>query len=222
VQLRSGLVLNSTEGESPTVQPGGSCAAYRSEQVFLTAAHCLRSGETPYVWIPGNDPKPVRRFAKHDTADLAVLHVPEARIHGGTYTGIAQAIVEGGDYIGFGYPVEGAPNDKPVGRVLRGYFQRQMPYTSIDGSNYFALEMSAPAPGGSSGTILAYAQDPERAAAIVAVNHDSWMTVERIEEIEENGRVDRVEVRRVISYGIAVALHGYETWINEVVEEMTS
>lgn len=223
-QLRTGLVLNVESGADPRVLPGGSCAAYRFKNVFLTAAHCIWEGWTPYVQVmgPSRAAAPVAGFAVHESADLAVLFAPEAMIHGSPFVGVASMLYEGGGYRGFGYPVEGAPNDHPVGRTLRGYVQREMPYQAADGRSYFALEMSAPAPGGASGTVLAYDDEPDRAAAVVAVNHDSWMTVERLEELEEGGRSTRVEVRRVLSFGIAVALYGREGWLDEVITDLTS
>lgn len=220
MQLRAGLLLYATTDAEPLVTPAGSCAAYRSPQTFLTAAHCLREDRSSHIYVPGHDPTPVTRSEVHETADLAVLHAPQAGIYGEPFTGIAESLVEGGDYTGFGFPVEGAPTDAPVGRVLRGYFQRYMPYTSNDGRRYFAAEMSAPAPGGSSGSVLVLSNAPDRAAAVVARNHDSWMTVERIEELESGGRVNRVEVRKVITYGIAVVLHSHREWIDEMVDSM--
>ena len=172
------------------------------------------------MWVPGYPARWVKQFAIHEDADVAVLYAPEASTTGQVFAAIDDELLEGGEYIGFGYPVEGAPDDRPVGRVLRGYFQRYMPYESSDGRSYFAAELSAPAPGGSSGTVLAYAHAPDQAVAIVTRNHDSWMTVERLEEMTVEGHTDRVEVRRVITYGVAAVLPRIRDWVDAIVDEM--
>ena len=73
--------------------------------------------------------------------------------------------------------------------------------------------MSIPAPGGFSGGPIAWAGDPSRPVGIVTTNHDSWMTVDRFEEVEKDGKIYREEIRRVVSYGLAAVIVGLTEWI---------
>lgn len=79
-----------------------------------------------------------------------------------TYQPPPDGLVDGGTFIGFGYPVEGSDGAMPVGRLFRGHFQRYFGYTPPGATEpYFAGEMSIPAPAGFSGGPLAYESQPQ-------------------------------------------------------------
>jgi len=120
-------------------------------------------------------------------------------------------LVDGGAFIGFGYPIEGSESAEPVGRLFKGHFQRHFGYEPPDGTgSYFAGELSIPAPAGFSGGPLAYVCPATAARGVVAANHDVWVTLDRFEAVERDGIVHRDEIRRVGSDGIAARLSGTE------------
>jgi hypothetical protein len=191
---------------------GGSCAGYVHHHTFITAAHCVPEGLEVFVDMPTEPaPRRVERIERHPTADLAVLIAERLDSDDQTFPLLYQpppkGLIDGGTFIGFGYPVEGSGGPMPVGRLFRGHFQRYFGYTPPGAKeSYFAGEMSIPAPAGFSGGPLAYDSQPQSLVAIVTTNHDSWAVVDRIEEVEKDGLRYREEVRRVISYGIAAIL----------------
>ncbi|QJY51167.1 hypothetical protein [Pseudonocardia broussonetiae] len=75
--------------------------------------------------------------------------------------------------------------------------------------------MSCPAPAGLSGSVVAYTHRPDVAVAVVTANHDSYILLDRVEEIERDGSVSRDSTSRVISYGIAASLSNTENWLDE-------
>ena len=114
-----------------------------------------------------------------------------------------QTLVDGGDFISFGYPSE--EGERAVPRFFKGHFQRHFGYSDPSGRTYFAGEMSIPAPAGLSGGPLSRPQTPDKICAIVTTNHDSYLVIDSYEEEERDGDVSRGQIRRVVSYGIAAA-----------------
>jgi hypothetical protein len=60
----------------------------------------------------------------------------------------ATSTQDGGDFACFGYPAEGGAENRPTGRIIKGYIQRFFNYSDRENRKYFALEMSCPAPQG--------------------------------------------------------------------------
>ncbi|MDN5747368.1 MAG: hypothetical protein L0H64_02385 [Pseudonocardia sp.] len=131
-------------------------------------------------------------------------------------------LIDGGDFVCFGYPAEGGLDNRPTGRTIRGYCQRWFSYLDSAGRRYFALEMSCPAPAGLSGSVVAYAQRPDVAVGVVTANHDSYVLLDRVEEVQRDGSVYRDSTSRVISYGIAASLSNTENWLDEHLSSLSA
>jgi hypothetical protein len=162
----------------------------------------------------------IRRIVLHPTSDIAILCTDPVPSDDGlsiqVYQDIDDELIDGGDFIGFGYPMEGSDYALPVGRLFKGHFQRTFGYDPPSGgSRYLAGEMNIPAPAGSSGGPIAWSHRPDRLVATVTTNHDSYALLDRLEEVEKNGVVYREQISRVVSYGIAAMLVGMKEWINE-------
>jgi hypothetical protein len=217
VSFAAGLVTRARPGG---IDITGSCAAYTSTDIAVTAAHCVpEHPDRYYVLFPGTrEPREPIHIERHPTADLALLRLPPTESHAPPdqfYLPPPDSLEEGGDFYGAGFPVEGTTDGLPVPRTFKGHFQRYFGYEAPDGRNYFAGEMSIPAPAGLSGGGLTYTRAARHLAAIVTTNHDSWVTLDRTEEVERDGVKYRDEVRRVVSYGIAAMAHPHEDWLAE-------
>lgn len=212
------VILRSPEGK---VEFGGSCGMFMSRDTVLTAAHCVPEGFDAWVRVAGEQSvRQVVRRVVHDTADLAVLHLapnPEEQLPDGYFL-MPGGLIESGDFVGLGFPAEGAPDGRPVARTVKGHFQRMFGYQPPgQATNYFAFEMSVPAPGGLSGTVLAYQENPQVAVAVVTGNIESSVVVDRFEEIRDGHEVYSSKIERVVAYGVAAALHGHRAWLEEAV-----
>lgn len=207
----------------------GSCAAFTSREVFLTAAHCAPPDEDLEVTalIEGGTARTVIDRAYHPTSDLALLRTEPhtepgltAALSNQIYRRYSAAVLEdGGQFICAGFPGElpsptGVINH-PISRVIRGHFQRWFRYTDPGGRSYFAFELSCPAPAGLSGSVIAYTNAPDVAVAVVTANHDAYTLIDRLEDVDRDGRTVREQINRVVSYGIAAGLHGQEAWLDE-------
>lgn len=205
--------------KSGHVALAGSAAVYRDRDTLLTAAHCIPEGMRIFARLPSSESRPraAVHVERHPTADLALVKLDPRttdQMVAQVYLGPTDMVIEGGDFHGVGYPAEGGA-DGAVGRYFKGHFQRRFVFDAMKPYSYLAAEMSIPAPAGTSGCGLAYAQAPQELAAIVTTNHDSYAVVDQFEEIEADGKTTRGEIRRVVSYGIAVMLLGMDDWLNE-------
>jgi hypothetical protein len=199
----------------------GTGAMYVRPYVILTAAHCVPDvpGAKFAFWSPvDNSTHEVEKVVRHPRIDLAVLVLPRSvePPPTGVYTAISQSLIDGGDFLAFGYPAE-ENTTKP--RIFKGHFQRFFGYQSTDGRAYFAAELSIPAPAGLSGGPVSNAHQPQFLNAIVTANHDSSVVIDSFEEHEQDGTVTRGKITRVVSYGIAAMLVGetVQSWINTAV-----
>ncbi|WP_426624485.1 S1 family peptidase [Leifsonia sp. McL0607] len=200
----------------------GSCAIFQQRHILLTAAHCIPDDTALELVavLPGDvGARRIREVVLHPAADLAVAFLepqdPEP-LAPQVFTDVDSTLTEGGDFYAFGYPVEGT--GKPVGRFFKGHFQRYFEYEDSSGRNYFAGELSIPAPGGLSGGPVSAAHSPNRLAAIVTANVESYVIVDSVSEVDDDGKQYREESRRVISYGIAAMLTGHGPWIRSVID----
>jgi Trypsin-like peptidase domain len=219
----AGLVYGA---DATTAQVLGTCAAYRSRDAWITAAHCIPDeGEVrvhPAVG-PGQDERSYAQPAtvvRHETIDLAILLLepsPPSDYDDLAYKGVAGQLIDGGDFMGVGFPVEGVQN-APVPRMFKGHFMRYFAYEApAGGYKYLAAEMSIPAPPGLSGGALSLPSEPEQVFAIVTTNVDSEVVLDRTEEVERDGTTYRDSIVRHISYGIAAMLIGQiGDWLDDV------
>lgn len=218
----------------------GSCFAYMSPRIFLSAAHCVMAsrGLQIGVFVPnaqGLTITAAEEVIVHPEADLAIVRivdapppdplfqVPEHEV--GPFRGNLAAAVPGTDYVAYGYPedvFDRAPRRRGravVARTFKGHFQRFLLHRSHLGYAYEAGELSTPCPAGLSGGPLYPADHPGLLFGMVTENLESYTTLEEVEELTKAGEVVRVESRRVITYGIALMLDDVHTWIHERLRE---
>lgn len=199
----------------------GTGAMYDRPYVILTAAHCVP--DVADVRFAFRSPmegfgRVVEQVIRHPTIDLAALVIAkDTKAHpNGVYNEISHTLVDGGDFIAFGYPAE---EDTQVPRLFKGHYQRHFDYQAPDGRTYLAAELSAPAPAGLSGGPVSNAYRPQVLDGIVTANHDSSLVIDSYEEEERNGTKSRGKITRVVSYGIAAMLVSADVqeWIHTVV-----
>jgi hypothetical protein len=225
-----------------TAEPGGkvskfvgSCGAFLQRDIFLTAAHCAPANHDLVILtgLNSSDAQTVTNRVYHPTYDLALLRatktmpivipgVTEDALAINTFQEPSFLFIEGGDFMCFGFPAEGSPDNVPTGRTIRGHIQRWFPYTDQQDRSYLAIEMSCPAPQGLSGSLISYVQDPRKVIGVVTGNLDSYAIVDSISDVDDNGRLYREETRRLISYGIAASLGGQQEWLTESVRTLES
>jgi hypothetical protein len=223
LELATGLVLVGAAQAQPI--PIGSCFAFRKRDVLLTAAHCVPAGFEVHVWFNSPTRKRLERATvnRHPTADLAVLQIEapkEEPFFAKHVLGPAKHEVRlGGDFLAFGYPVDG-PSDlsedgqRPTARLFKGHFQRYFSHTSHTGHNYWAGEMSVPAPTGLSGGPVVWRENPSAVCGVVTTNLETHAILDHVEEVQEDGRTIRMEARRVVHYGLALMLLGnLDPWL---------
>lgn len=197
----------------------GTCACYQRRDVLLTAAHCVPDEvQDLAVVLPGDgSARGVLSVVRHPTSDLAVLFAERRRpesMAAQVFAGVDETLVEGGDFLAFGYPVEGV--QVPVGRLFKGHYQRHMSHTDSAGRGYFAGELSVAAPAGLSGGPVARPHTPNLISSVVTTNVESYAVLDYVEEVERDGRSLRLEARRVVAYGIAAMLMSAKDWLSAV------
>jgi hypothetical protein len=202
----------------------GTSAAYNSRHSYVTAAHCVPDGCNVAVHTTkgsgGSLIRPARTIFRHTETDIAIVLLDPAEddstsLDHCVYIRARDRLIDAGDFVGHGYPVEGAQS--PVARTFKGHFQRYFGYEPPGGgTSYFAGEMSIPAPPGFSGGPLAYTDMPQGLVAVVTTNVDSEIIIDRYEEVEHDGVIHREQVSRIISYGIAAMTAGsIREWLDE-------
>jgi hypothetical protein len=212
----TGIVIYKV-GDQPAVV-GGSCGAYLARHIYVTASHCIpEQADAAFVSMPGEPGRRIIGIDRHETADIAVLvgeRFDDEPMSSQVYlrTGLND-LPFGGDFVTFGYP-DGAPESNPVGRLMKGHFQRYFGYSPVRGGSYFAGEMSIPAPAGMSGAPVCWAMRPQELIGVVTTNHDSYTIIDSIAEVDSNGKSYKETNRRMVSYGIAAMLSGLEEWLD--------
>jgi len=218
--MSAGLVFTLDAAGRPTYS--GTCACYRARHLLVTAAHCVPEDAAAYAVLLPSDPgegrtlRPVVSVTRSETSDIALLQTPPRDTEdfpGQVFRSVPNELVEGGDFIAFGYPVEGA-GGQPTGRLFKGHHQRYFGYDDSAGRSYFAAEMSIPAPAGLSGGPIVPAHQTDQLLGVVTTNVESYVVLDSFEEVEEGGRTLRVESRRVVNYGIAALLSGHRDWLD--------
>jgi len=205
----------------------GSCTAFRHPHVALTAAHCVAGLENGLsLRFPGRGQQSYRvtEVVQHESADIAILWTtPTSNHHADwAFQHITEDIKLGDPFIAYGFPDE-QPSLVPIPegfehRLFRGHYQRYFDYQApMAKYRYFAGEMSIAAPAGLSGGPVLLPNDYSTLTGIVTTNFDSYTTIDSVEEIIDEGKQHKHEIRRVISYGIALILDYADVlhWLNE-------
>jgi hypothetical protein len=216
LQLAASIVLLVRDGE---VSVGGTCFAFRERHNFLTAEHCVPEGAQAIVLQePNRVQRPALAIERNPGHDVALIRTAPLEDEIGAnqiLDSIPENMVDGGDFMTYGYPVdEGAGG--LVGRLLKGHFQRYFGYKNTRGNTYFAGEMSIATPAGHSGGPVVRASSPQSLEGVVTTNHDSYVVLDQIEEVEEDGKTLRVESRRIVTYGIAAMATSLKPWLTEI------
>jgi len=199
----------------------GSAACFRNRETALSAAHCVPQGsEDGLFLILNGTPYPMTEVVRHEKSDVAVLKAEVAEedefLRHHTFDGVASGLIEGGDFNAYGYLSEGPmTGPKLVGRFLKGNFQRYFGYKSPQGHDYFAGELSVPAPSGLSGGPVVHPHNSKALAGIVTSNVESYAVLDQVEEVQEDGKTRTLESRRVLSYGLCAMLSGLTEWLDE-------
>jgi Trypsin-like peptidase domain len=203
----------------------GTCFAYREPWFFLTAAHCIEgfAAEDLGVDAPGKSGTghPIREVNVLDGVDLAVLRAPDRGAWMSSvdpYRDIQHEYEIAQDFVSFGFPAETVETraNQPVAQIFKGHFvQLLLQFADPWGRSYVASEMSIPAPEGLSGAPVYSPAQPYVVTAMVTGEKSTFTIPERVEEEAGPGQVRVTEVRRQISYGVALMLHPYAAWIEE-------
>lgn len=236
--MSSGMIFALIDDVEPrSIEYSGSCGALSQRDIVLTASHCVPEGRNLVVVFPsdGARPRAVRRYIRHPSSDIALLltDLPEPRAKGEpeflaeqVFTFEELILHEGADYACYGFPAGSSPDDtpdvpnRPTGRTIKGNIQRWFSYSDPERRNYFALELSSPAPAGLSGSVLTYAHAPRVPVGVVTANFDSYVLIDRVDEISRDGVTVQGRTERVVSYGVAASLAGKQQWLTESLEQL--
>ncbi len=50
--------------------------------------------------------------------------------------------------------------------------------------------------------------------ALVTANLETYAVTDSIDEVDDNGKVLRVESRKIVSFGLSLMLQGVDEWLN--------
>ena len=209
----------------------GTCFAFRWQNRYITAAHCLQGIPDDEIAIESG---PARGFEstvgpihRHPTADVAVIEssgIAPADAPIDPFQQIGNREGLGEEFYAFGYPVDvlGPDSTVPTPRLFKGYFQRFLPpyKTAYSGYTYSAAELSFACPGGLSGGPIFRTMDFSAVLGVATENLQSTTTLDAVEELSIGGAPQRrTEYRQVISYGTALMLADVADWIDEHVPQ---
>jgi hypothetical protein len=202
---------------------GGTCFAFKSGRIFLTAKHNLCGTQADDLGVAlflkqdlsGDEGLDVKEIHEHPAADLAVIVLkPYGFQVFDPFQGFAGRASLGDAVRCFGFPSDSTPTGQGlVPRMLRGFVQRQLEFNSHKGYCYDALELSLPAPAGMSGAPVSPESQQSHIVGLVAENMDSSTLLHQVTEVQTDGSRLTERVERVVTYGIAVELIHYDDWI---------
>jgi hypothetical protein len=205
----------------------GSCFAFRSKRVYLTAAHCVGDLAAHEVLVHGiHAPLESQRAAqlvRHPSADIVAVILQSGMESAEPFERLPAGYALGEDFYahGFSEDVLGDSSTVPVPRAFKGYFQRFMDHTSFMGYRYSAAELSIGCPAGLSGGPLFSTEHVSAGFAygIVTENVQSHTVLESWEEVERDGSRTVYRNQSVINYGVALLLTDLKDWLSEVAPE---
>jgi hypothetical protein len=205
----------------------GSCFAYSSPHIFLTATHCIRdrTSSALRVWglTEGTEDKLIKRVINHPTADLAVLITDPSD---SDFMPYRQGIeVEPGDEVhAYGFHEDTTDHGiEPLDRHFHGVVQRLFIWDIQRPYSYDAIELSFGAPPGlSGGPLYKTFLNPKTGTThcilvgMVTGNREASIHLETITEVQ-NGNKHYVErIHSVTNYGIALNLAAYTKWLTKI------
>lgn len=217
----TGLLTLRSEGG--TLEPLGTCFAFRHRCCLLTAAHCLPSSSrgVGVVFGGAKAPRPAIAIEKHPTVDLALVRLaPHANDSSLVFTGVDTHSV-GEEICALGFPVnDPGEQDLTTPRFFRGYTHRTMRFTSqLTRQTYLAGELSFSPPRGLSGAAVYRHHRFPLVQGLVTEHHESYAETTPHEEQRTivNNIETRIIYRRVVGFGIALLLTEVADWLHEVV-----
>lgn len=203
----------------------GSCFLFVSDDVCLTAAHCLPDDPNDLlVAFPMLDRNAtVKTIHRHWTADVALLRLVYDSPPGNAclpFRAISHSLMFGMDFMAFGYPSEASL--LPTARLFKGHIQRLFPHVpmSDDGPPptapwYQAAEMSIPAPTGP----VFHPSNHDQLFGLVTANNET-SSLRTLEEVTLDDSSLRLrETREIVSYGIFLVLQEVSYWLKWLVPE---
>jgi hypothetical protein len=221
LEFATGLLVHQNSDSSFSFL--GSAAPFRNRHTAVTAAHCVPTElEEDLALVLNGQPWKINDTVRHPESNVAVV-IAEAQVEDDflkhhVFDAPPPALISGGDFEAFGFLSDGPlVDDRPVGRLLKGHFQRYFGYESPIGYKYFAGEMSIPAPAGFSGGPIVYLNQRNILCGIATANVESYAILDQIEEKVSEDVTTRYESRRVLSYGLAAMVSGFTTWLDEIV-----
>jgi hypothetical protein len=205
----------------------GSCFAYSSPHVFLTAGHCIHD-TTPSalrVWSPTEDMPDnsllIHRVVTHPTADLAVLISEPSESDSTPYREVVE--IEPGDEVyAYGFHKDTADQGiELLGRHFHVVAQRFFTWDIKKPYSYDAIELSFEAPPGLSGGPLYKSYVHPTFGIIyflvgmVTGNREASMHLETITEVHEGSEHYSEHIYSMTNYGIAINLAPYAKWLTK-------
>lgn len=209
----------------------GTCFCFRHEHVALTASHCVvdTASAIELLFPRVGRSRRVERIERHPQADIALLVTAIQTADKGegypehAFWDCVSNWTLGEEFFAYGFPSEGptpgAGASAPTARLFKGHYQRFFDYDSHTGHRYLAGEMSVPAPGGLSGGPLFRPGAQQMLTGLVTASHESYAIVDSTEYEHKDGIEYRSEVRRVITYGVALMLNSVLDWLRSNVPD---
>lgn len=205
----------------------GSCFAYSSPHVFLTAAHCIRDSASSTLCVScATEDMPdkyllIHQVITHPTADLAVLI---AEPSDSDFTPYREAIeVEPGDEVhAYGFHEDTTDHGiEPLDRHFHSVAQRLFTWNIQRPYSYDAIELSFGAPPSLSGGPLykSYCSPKARTfyllIGMITGNREASTHLKTITEIQEGNQRYIERINSVTNYGIALNLAAYTKWLTK-------
>ena len=214
------------KGHRGQVNFAGTAFGVARPGLVLTAAHIVQDAAPDRIHLEiartttanGARFRIPRTVAVHPSADIALLTFDE--VDAIPYLELAKPPEKIGEFhlgtevLSYGYPrrVESPSRVSLEARLLTGHIQRAFRHER-SGWRYRAYELSFPSVDGQSGSPVLLADDVTSAVAVVTDNFESSIVVDEHEEHDAQGRLEKHTVKKVIAYGVALALWPLADWI---------
>ena len=194
--------------------------------LVLTAAHVVQDATPDRLHLEiarattasGARFRNPRSVAVHPSADIALLTFDEDETI--PYFQLAKPPEDIGEFhlgteiLSYGYPrrVESPSRVALEARLLTGHIQRAFRHQRA-GRRYGAYELSFPSVDGQSGSPVLLANHVTSAVALATDNFESSILVDEYEEHDAQGRLEKHTLKKVVTYGVGLALWPLADWI---------